>query len=162
MIKNSTRIVAAFLLVAAIVCGGCASVPSTEVDSFLAKQGFDAQLSHPRVTPWESQTFNLLKKEQWEAKSRTEVSNWKGAYYKFTIVKEGYQSHQEASARMKRLHEKPPGLGPEDDLVFPLREGFNVDNSVYIVSCRVSMFYEHMKDFTRAFEQAVNESRKRL
>ena len=162
MIKNSTRIVAGFILVTLMICGGCASVTSAEVDRFLAKQGFDVQLSKPTVTPWERQTFNLLKKEQWEAQSRTEVSNWNGAYYRFTIVKESYRSRQEASTRLNRLHEKPPGLSPEDDLVFPLRKGFNVDNSVYIVSCRVSMFYEHMKDFTREFEQEVNESGKRL
>lgn len=161
MIKTSTKLVIAFIVLAAVICGSCSSVPSADIESFLAQQGFDAEVSHPSVSSWESQTFNLSKKERWEAKSRAEVPNWRGAYYRFTVVKESYQSQQEASARLSRLHEKPPGLTPDDDKAFPLREGFNVDNDVYVVSCRVSMFHEHMQEFTRELEQEVRR-RKRV
>jgi len=158
MIKNSTALVVGFILVTTIVCCGCSTLPNAEVEKFLAKQGFDAEFSNPTVTPWERQTFNPLKKEEWKAISRTEVPNWKGAYYRFTILKESYRSHQEASARLNRLHEEPPGLSPEDDKAFPLREGFSVDNTVYVVSCQVNMFHEQLKDFTRALEREVSES----
>jgi hypothetical protein len=160
MIKNSTRLVVGFIVFVVVVCGGCSSVPSAEIEEFLGRQGFDAEVSHPAVSSWESQTFNMSKKEQWEAGSRAEVPNWRGAYYRFTIVKESYQSQQEASARLSRIDEKPPGLTPEDDKAFPLREGFNVDNEVYIVSCRVSMFHEHMKEFTRELEREARGGRR--
>jgi hypothetical protein len=160
MIKNRTWLVLAFIVFVTVVCLGCSSVPSAEIEEFLAKQGFDAEVSHPSVSVWESQTFNLAKKEQWEAKSRAEVPNWSGAYYRFTIVKESYQSQQDATARLSRLREKPPGLTPEDDKAFPLREGFNMGNEVYIVSCRVSMFHEHLKEFTRELEQEVKRGRR--
>lgn len=160
MIKTSNKSVIAFIVLVAVICGSCSSVPSAEIESFLAQQGFDAEVSQPSVSSWESQIFNLSKKEHWEAKSRAEVPNWRGAYYRFTIVKESYQSQQEASARLRRLHEKPPGLTPDDDKAFPLREGFNVDNNVYVVSCRVSMFHEHMKAFTRELEQEVRRGKR--
>jgi hypothetical protein len=145
-----------------IICGGCSSAPSPEVKRFLAKQEFDAEVSTPAVTPWERKTFNLLKKEEWQAKSRAEVPNWKDAYYRFTIVKETYHSHQEASSRLNRLHEKPPGLSPDENKAFPLREGFSFENTVYVVSCQVSMFHEHMKDFTRELQREVSERKNPL
>lgn len=162
MIEIRNSFVSFFIFVTLAFCGGCSSPPSPEVERFLAKQGFDAEFSNPAVTPWERKTFNLLKKEEWEAKSRAEVSNWKGAYYRFTVVKESYQSHQEAIDRLNRLHEKPPGLGPDEDKAFPLREGFSFENTVYVVSCQVSMFHEDMKDFTRELERDVGEAGKRL
>jgi hypothetical protein len=152
--SHSVSFVFSFLLVAVVLCA-CKPAPSAEVEAFLVKQGFEAEVSHPSVTAWESQTFNLIKKEQWETKSRTEVPYWQGAYYRFTIVKESYRSPQEASFRVSRLREKPPGLSPEDNKAFPLREGFSVDTAVYIVSCQVYMFHEHLKDFTKEFEREV-------
>jgi hypothetical protein len=131
--------------------------PVSEVEQFLAKQEFDGEVSYPEVTNWELETFNLLEKEQWETRSRSAAPNWEGARYRFTIVKESYRSRKEASTRLSRLHEKPPDMSPEDDKAFPLRAGFNVDNTVYIVSCRVSMFHEYMKAFTRELEREVRE-----
>lgn len=158
--KSRNSFVSFLIVVILIIYGGCSSAPSPEVKRFLAKQGFDAEFSNPAVTPWERKTFNLLKKEEWKTKSRAEVPNWRGAYYRFTVEKESFQSHQEASDRLNRLHEKPPGLGPEEDKAFPLREGFKSENSVYVVSCQVSMFHEHLKDFTREFEREVGEAGK--
>jgi hypothetical protein len=161
MIQVRNSFVSFFIFVTLIICGGCSSAPSPEVERFLAKQGFDAEFSNPAVTSWEAKTFNLLKKEEWETKSRAEVPNWKGAYYRFTVVKESYQSHQEASDRLNRVHEKPPGLGPDEDKAFPLRAGFNFENTVYVVSCQVSMFHEHLKDFTQELEREVSGAGKR-
>ena len=145
-------------LAALVVCFGCSPKPSPEVESFLAKQRFDSEFSNPEVTAWERQNFNLQKKEMWQTKSRDEVPNWTDAYYRYTIVKESYQSDHEASERLKRLHDKPPGLSPDDNKAFPLREGFSFKNVVFVVSCQVSMFHEHMKNFTRGLERDVVDS----
>ena len=118
MINYSKRLVAGFIVFLAVICGGCSSIPSPEIAAFLAKQGFDAEVSYPSVSSWESQNFNLSQKEQWDAKSRAEVPNWRGAYYKFTIVKESYRSPQEAQSRLTRLYEKPPGLSLDEDYTF--------------------------------------------
>nr|ALS88894.1 MbeD/MobD like protein [uncultured bacterium] len=157
-----------FVLVALMVCAGLRSgstaapsapvgseIPSAAVATFLAKQGFDAKFSTPAVTSWERQTFNLLQKEQWQAKSRAQVPNWKSAYYRYTIVKETYQSQEAAKERGNHILEKPPGLAPEEDKSFPLRAGFSFNKNVYIVSCNVSMFHEHLKKFTRELERTV-------
>lgn len=158
--SNSFRLIYILIPIAAalVLCLACSPKPSPEVESFLAKQGFEAEFSIPEVTDWERQNFNLLRKEMWETKSRAEVPNWKDAYYRFTIVKESYESAGEASERLKRLRDKPPGLSPEDDKAFPLREGFSFRNTVFVVSCRVSMFHEPMKTFTRDLERHVHES----
>jgi hypothetical protein len=123
MIEVRNSLVRFFILVTLVIHGGCSSAPSPEVQRFLAKQGFDAEFSSPAVTPWERKTFDLLKKEEWEAKSRAEVPNWKGAYYRFTVVKESYRSNQHASDRLSRLHEKPPGLSPDEDKRFLYGKG---------------------------------------
>ena len=133
----------------------CSFAASEEIAAFLTRKGFDYKVTHPSISAWESQTFNMSTKEQWETKSRAEVPDWRGAYYRFSIVKEGYHSPQDAMARLRRMLEKPPGLTPEDDKAFPLREGFSVDNNVYIVSCQVSMFHGPMKQFTRELEQTL-------
>lgn len=88
------------------------------------------------------------------------MPNWKGAHYRFTIVKESYQSQPEANARLGRIHEAPPGLTPDENKAFPLREGFSFDNKVYIISCQVYMFHEHMKEFTRELERDVRGGRR--
>ena len=164
MARISISAVSLFILGALIVCTGCPSlpgaakkkVPNIEVEVFLSKQGFDGEFSTPAVTDWERQTFNLLEKEQWLTKSRAEVPNWERAYYRYTIVKETYQSRQEAKDRSNRIREQPPSLGGEPDKAFPLRAGFAFDKNVYVVSCQVSMFHEHMKKFTRELEQAIS------
>ena len=155
-----TRSIATCLLTIAVVfSASCYSQPTAEIARFLARQDFDAEVSHPSPTDWEKQTFNVVEKEQWISKSRSEVPDWKGAYYRFTIVKEVYHSSQEATSRIGRLREKPPGLAPEENKAFPLREGFAIENSAYILSCEVSMFHERLKEFTSALERELRQER---
>jgi hypothetical protein len=107
VITNNSRLAFAFIVLVAINAVSCSSVPSEEIAAFLTRKGFDYEVTHPSISTWESQTFNMATKEQWETKSRAEVPNWRGAYYRFSVVKESYQSPQEAMARLHRIHEEP-------------------------------------------------------
>jgi len=96
--------------------------------------------STEKPTKWEMETFSLLDKNVVRIKSIKPVKKWSKTRYRFVVYVERYATPDQASKRLQRILEMPPGLRPEEQKSFPLRKGFRRDKQVYLVTTDVALF----------------------
>jgi hypothetical protein len=91
---------------------------------------------------WEKRTFSTKKLRLIRMRSEQEVPAWPHAYYRFVLEVEEFADSAHAAARLMGMRTEPPDLSVEQRKSFPLRDGFQLDRRVYILSTDVSFFYD--------------------
>jgi hypothetical protein len=91
---------------------------------------------------WEKKTFGTKTKRLIRMRSKQEVPAWPHAHYRFVLEVEEFADSADAAARLMGLRTEPPDLPVEKHKSFPLRDGFQLDRRVYILSTDVSLFYD--------------------
>lgn len=114
-----------------------------------------SELSAVEPSEWEQASFDLQSKKIYKLRSTQSIPGVKNTFYRFIVTVETYESKDEASVRIVRLHERPPGLTAEESKAFPLRRGFQKDKNVYIVSTDAALFDQELDRVTEKLKTII-------
>jgi hypothetical protein len=115
---------------------------SQDIPDELRSMGYTVVDDTIAPSEWERKTFSTTKIRLIGMKSEQEVPAWPHAYYRFVLEVEEFADSAHAAARLMAMRTEPPDLSPEQHKSFPLRDGFQLDRRVYILSTDVSFFYD--------------------
>jgi hypothetical protein len=109
-----------------------------------------------KQSTWEVETFNQASILSQKIRSLGEVNGWKGAYYRFNLIRETYVYEESAAIRLKSIGLHPPEVNTKMESEYVLRSAFKIDNSIYLVTTDVVKFeYEMMPKVKSLFKEYV-------
>ena len=143
----------AFALLAVVGCGVAtqAEIPLSSVAKEIETRGYRVQ-KRSSLPPddWDISEFRLRSKVAVTFKAEKPLPNETENYYcRFVLFEETYDSPNDARVRMDRLREISPDAPVEDRHNSPLRAGFVVDRTVYILQTDAVIFLPEVQQLTK-------------
>ena len=141
-------------LLAVVGCGAAtqAEIPLSSVAKEIEARGYRVQ-KRSSLPPddWEISEFRLRSKVAVTFKAEKPLPNETDNYYcRFILFEETYDSPNDARVRMERLREISPNADVEDRHNSPLRAGFVVDRTVYILQTDAEIFLPEVQRLSKS------------